>query len=87
METAYVTSKGQLVVPARIRRKYGIKPGTKICFIERDHEILFQPVTKEYIRGVRGMLKSDTSMTQELLKERARDKEREETKLEKFGAR
>lgn len=87
METAYVTSKGQLVVPARIRRKYGIKPGTKICFIERNHEILFQPVTKEYIRGVRGMLKSDTSMTQELLKERARDKEREEIKLEKFGAR
>ncbi|MBI4445874.1 MAG: AbrB/MazE/SpoVT family DNA-binding domain-containing protein [Acidobacteria bacterium] len=87
METAYVTSKGQLVVPARIRRKYGIKPGTRICFIERDHEILFQPVTKEFIRNVRGMLKSDTSITQELLKERARDKEREETRLEKFGAR
>jgi len=87
METAYVTSKGQLVVPARIRRKYGIKPGTKICFIERDHEILFQPVTKEYIRNVRGMLKSGTSVTQELLKERVRDKEREEAKLEKFGTR
>ena len=33
MEEAYVTSKGQLVVPARLRRKYGIKPGTKICFV------------------------------------------------------
>ena len=87
METAHVTSKGQLVVPARIRRKYGIKPGTKICFIERDREVLFQPVTKEYIQSVRGMLKSDTSMIQELLKERARDKEREETRLEKLGAR
>lgn len=87
METAYVTSKGQLVVPARIRRRYGIKPGTKVRFIERDNEILFQPVTKEYIRSVCGMLRSETRVTQELLKERARDKEWEEAKLEKFGAR
>jgi AbrB family looped-hinge helix DNA binding protein len=87
METAYVTSKGQLVIPARLRRRYGIKPGTKVCFVERDHEILFQPVTKEYIRSVCGMLKSDTSVTQELLKERARDKEREEAKIEKFRSR
>lgn len=87
METAYVTSKGQLVVPAQIRRRYGIKPGTKICFIERDHEILFQPVTKEYIRSVHGMLKSETSVTQELLKERAKDKEHEEAKLAKLGTR
>ena len=87
METAYVTSKGQLVVPAKLRRRFGIKPGTKVYFIERGNEILFQPVTKDYIRSVCGMLKSETSVTQELLKERARDKEREEAKLEKFGAR
>ncbi len=87
METAYVTTKGQLVVPARIRRRYGIKPGTKICFIERDHEILFQPVTKEYVRSIHGMLKSQTSVTQALLKERAKDKEREEAKLAKLGTR
>ncbi len=87
METAYVTSKGQLVVPARLRRKYGIKPGTKICFIERDGEILFQPVTPGYIRSICGMLKSETSATEDLLKERARDKEREEAKLETLGAR
>ena len=87
MDTAYVTSKGQLVVPARLRRKYGIKPGTKICFIERDSEILLQPLTREYIRSVCGMLKTKTSATEELLRERAKDKEREETRLEKLGAR
>lgn len=77
METARVTSKGQLVVPSRLRRKYGIKPGTKIRFIERDSEIVFQPVTREYIRSLCGMLKSDLSVTQELLKERERERERE----------
>lgn len=75
METAYVTSKGQLVIPARIRKRLGIKPGTKVCFVERGNEILFQPVTKEYIKSVCGMLKSDSSVTEELLKERAKDKD------------
>ena len=87
MDTAYVTTKGQLVIPARIRRKLGIKPGTKVCFVERGDEILFQPVTNEYIRSVCGMLKSTTSITEELLSERKKDKQREEAKLEKLGTR
>jgi AbrB family looped-hinge helix DNA binding protein len=87
MESAYVTTKGQLVIPARIRRKLGIKPGTKVCFVERGNEILFQPVTKEYVRSVCGMLKSATSITDELLSERKKDKQREEAKLEKLGTR
>ena len=87
MEVSTMTSKGQIVVPARLRKRYGLKPGTKIHFIERNHEILFQPVTKEYIRSLCGILKSDSSLTKELLKERARDKKREEEKLVKRGAR
>jgi AbrB family looped-hinge helix DNA binding protein len=87
MDTASVTSKGQLVIPVRLRRKYGIEPGTKVRFVERDHEILIQPVTKEYVRSVCGLFKSETSATQMLLKERARDKDREEAKFVKRGSR
>lgn len=87
MDVAYVTTKGQLVIPARIRRKLGIKPGTKVCFVEQGSDILFQAVTKQYIRSMAGVLKSATSVTEELLDERKRDREREESKLEKRGAR
>ncbi|MEW5746916.1 MAG: AbrB/MazE/SpoVT family DNA-binding domain-containing protein [Nitrospirota bacterium] len=83
MDSSTVTSKGQLVIPARLRKRYGIKPGTKVNFVERGAEILFQPVTKEFIRSVHGMLTSETSVTEELLKERVKEKEREERKLEK----
>lgn len=83
MDSAYVTSKGQLAIPVRLRRKYGIKSGTKIRFVERETEILFQPVTPEYIRSVCGLLKSDTSATKELLEERRREKEREAEDIEK----
>jgi bifunctional DNA-binding transcriptional regulator/antitoxin component of YhaV-PrlF toxin-antitoxin module len=67
-----------LVIPARLRRRYGIKAGTKIRFVERDREILFQPVTREFIRGLCGVLRNNTPVTEELLKERARDRERED---------
>ena len=73
-----VTSKGQLVVPAKIRRRFGIKPGTTVRFIERDGEILFQPVTAEFIRGLQGSLEADGPVTPALLRERAADRKREE---------
>ncbi len=86
MEAAYVTSKGQLVVPAKLRRRYGIKPGTKVFFVERGDEILFQPVTREYVRSVCGMLASSSSVAEELLNERAREAHNE-GRLEKLGPR
>ncbi|MBI2988676.1 MAG: AbrB/MazE/SpoVT family DNA-binding domain-containing protein [Deltaproteobacteria bacterium] len=84
MHKAIVSAKGHVVIPAELRRKYGIKPGTEICFIEHGHEIILQPVTAEYFRGLVGMFKSRTSMTKALLRERALDKKREEAKFKKF---
>ncbi len=81
MEIGHVTSKGQIVIPARLRRRYGIETGTKICFIERDQEILLQPITEESIRQMRGMLKSRGSAAKELLRERSRDRKREDGRV------
>lgn len=78
--SAVVTTKGQLVVPAGIRRRFGIKPGTAVRFIERDGEILFQPVTREFIRSLQGSLRDQGPATTELLRERAADRKREEAK-------
>jgi AbrB family looped-hinge helix DNA binding protein len=80
MNTAYVTSKGQLVVPSRIRRLFGIKPGTRINFVEEDGRIIFQPVTREYIHSFRGMFKQKTgakSILQEHFEERRKEREKE----------
>ena len=82
MHTAYVTSKGQLVVPSGIRRRYGIKPGTRINFLEENGRIILQPVTREYIRSFRGIFKlkpGEKPATQELREDRAADRKREES--------
>ena len=80
MDSVHVTTRGRIVIPARLRQKLGIKPGAKVCFIEHGSDILFQPVTKEYVRSVCGMLKDTTSATAELLIERKKDREREQAK-------
>jgi len=49
MDSAYVTANGRIVIPVRLRRKLGIKPSTKVYFIEQGSEIIFQPATKEYV--------------------------------------
>jgi AbrB family looped-hinge helix DNA binding protein len=87
MSESYVTSKGQLVIPAELRKKYGIETGTRVVFLEREHEIVMQPVTREFVRSMHGMLKSRRSATQDLLAERAGDKRAEEKKIGKRRSR
>mgnify|MGYP001592355394 CR=1 FL=1 len=80
MNTAYVTSKGQMVVPARIRRRFGIKPGTRVNFVEEGGRIIFQPVTHEYINSFCGVFKEapgGKSVVQEHLEERRAERDRE----------
>jgi AbrB family looped-hinge helix DNA binding protein len=58
METV-TTSKGQVVIPAKIRRKLGIKEGThiQIDLDEANKRIILTPVTREYVDSLRGKYK------------------------------
>jgi len=81
MNAAYVTSRGRLAVPLPIRQRYGIKPGTRINFVEEGGRIIFQPVTKEYINSFCGIFKlkpGEKSVVQEHLEERRAEKEKED---------
>jgi len=75
MET-YATVKGQIVIPAALRRKYGIKNGTKIIVTDIGDAIVLKPVTEQYLRNLQGSLKGKGGLKM-LLEERHKDKERE----------
>ena len=75
MET-YATVKGQIVIPAALRRKYGIKNGTKIIVTDVGDAIVLKPVTEQYLRSLQGSLKGKGGL-KALMDERRKDKERE----------
>jgi AbrB family looped-hinge helix DNA binding protein len=74
-EVSTVTTKGQLVIPAKLRRKYAIRKGTQVAFVEEENRLVLQPLTPEFIRSLRGSLKGEPSAMKILLAERKRDRE------------
>jgi AbrB family looped-hinge helix DNA binding protein len=74
-EVSTVTTKGQLVIPAKLRRKYAIRKGTQVAFLEEENRLVLQPLTPEFIRSLRGSLKGQPSALTILLEERKRDRE------------
>lgn len=57
METAIITSKGQLLIPKRLRTKYGIKSGGKVIFEETAKGVLITPMNEQYFKSFAGILK------------------------------
>lgn len=80
MDTAVVTTKGQIVIPSKIRRRHNIKSGTKLCILEKGEQILLQPLTAEYFEKMAGILNTRGKLTKALFEERAKDKVLEEKK-------
>jgi len=74
IESGVVTVKGQVVIPAPLRRRLGIKKGTLVSFFEEKGHIVIQPVTKEFIRRLRGSLKGGPSALEHLIEERKRER-------------
>ena len=75
MET-YATVKGQIVIPAELRRKYGIRAGTRITVIDTGEAIVLKPVNEESLRRLQGMLKGK-GVLKTLMEERRNDAQRE----------
>jgi len=73
-EVSTVTTKGQLVIPSKLRRKYSIKKGTQVAFVEEENRLILQPLTSEFIRSLRGCLGKDSKAMEFLLQERRRER-------------
>jgi len=77
MTTTTVTTKGQIVIPSKIRRKHNIKRGTKLYIEERGDELILKAVTPAYFEKIAGVLQTKGKLSKALLEERSKDKERE----------
>ena len=75
METSIVTVKGQIVVPVKIRRRFGIKKGTKVAFIEQNGKLMIQPLDKSYFESLAGILGTSGKMMKSLMEDKKKERE------------
>jgi AbrB family looped-hinge helix DNA binding protein len=72
-DTVTFTVKGQVVIPRKFRKKFEIEAGTKAAVIATPQGILLKPITRSYIRSLRGSLKGKgvlKAMTEDRKRER-----------------
>jgi len=67
--------KGQIVIPSKLRRKFGIKKGTQVYIYERDGEITIKPITDDYIRNMAGMAGTKGKLLKSLMNDKAKERE------------
>lgn len=77
MTISRATIKGQVIIPASLRKKFNIQKGTRVAIMEGEGRvILLKPLPDDPIEASRGMLKGKTSLTKALLKDRLEESKR-----------
>jgi AbrB family looped-hinge helix DNA binding protein len=76
LETVWFTTKGQVVIPLRLRKQFDIEDGTKAVVQATPEGILLKPMTAALIKRGRGILKR-TSGGKPLTEDWAEHKKRE----------
>ena len=77
-----VTTKGQVVIPKKLREKYAIAPATAIRWIAKEDGIMLVPEPGDPIKAARGMLKG-SGMLKAFMRDKQLEKEREKKRLDR----
>jgi len=73
MDTVKVLTKGQVVIPAKIRKKYDIQPGNSLQIFAYGNLIYLVPPAGDPLEAAMGCLPPRPSLTKALFKERKKD--------------
>jgi AbrB family looped-hinge helix DNA binding protein len=73
MQSVKVLAKGQVVIPASIRKKCSIQPGCELQLFEYGDLIYLVPSSKDPIKQAMGCLPPAPSLSEKLLKQRRKD--------------
>ena len=73
MSVVKTLAKGQIVIPAEMRKKYHIEPGTELQIMEYGGIIYLVPPVDDPLKAAQGSLPSRPSLAGQLLRERRSD--------------
>jgi AbrB family looped-hinge helix DNA binding protein len=71
-----LSQKGWVVIPASMRKKYGLKPGANLQVVDYGGVLAIVPAFKNPVKQGAGMLKGNDSLTYVLLDEHIRELKR-----------
>jgi AbrB family looped-hinge helix DNA binding protein len=80
-----LSQKGWIVIPAALRKKYGLKPGANLQVVDYGGVLSIIPAMRDPIKQGRGLLKDIPSLTEDLLKEHAEELAREEARIKRLN--
>jgi AbrB family looped-hinge helix DNA binding protein len=78
---AKVSTKGWVVIPAALRRRYRLKPGTVVEFREEGEKLFIVSSSLDPVEELFGKLARPVSLTEALIDDRAAELKREEASL------
>jgi AbrB family looped-hinge helix DNA binding protein len=76
MSIVTTTIKGQIVIPATIRKKFGLKQGSRVHIYEHNEKIILEPVHQDPVAEGRGILRTRGRVLKRLLEDRKREAKR-----------
>ncbi len=71
-----ITKRGQTVVPAPIRKRYGLQEGDRLAWIDDGQTIKVIPIPADPVRALRGYGRGQ-KLVEKLLEARQEDRSRE----------
>ena len=77
MTVATISSKGWIVIPNELRKKYNLGAGARVALVDYGGVLSIVPAMADPVAEAAGMLKGEQSLTGALLAERAQDRARE----------
>lgn len=78
-QMATISSKGQLVIPAELRKKYRLKAGSRVAVVDQGGEIRVKPNPYDALLALRGKY-AHYPLEKDLMEERRQWDERLESK-------
>jgi len=76
-----MSSKGQLVIPAKLRQELGFKPGVRVIFRKQGKKLFIESGSYEALMALRGKY-AGLGLEKSFAEDRRLEKQREEQKSE-----
>lgn len=83
IETITMSAKGQVIIPARVRRKFGLKKGDKLLLEVENRNIKMIPKTVDITTLVGSVKGLDMELVRKQIEEMRKDDEERERLIEK----